>query len=61
MKGEPETSENGKLLQLNAEKFEFLLIALEKLVEPLKGREKYRVTLEKDPASRNITIMYHFE
>ena len=61
MMGELETSGSGKLVQLNAEKFEFLLIALGKLVEPLKGREKYRVTLEKDPVSRNITVMYHFE
>lgn len=59
--GETETRENGELVQLNAEKFEFLLIALGKLVEPLKGREKYRVTLEKDPVSRNITVRYHFE
>ena len=57
-----EQAENsGKKLLMNAEKFEFLLIALGKLVEPLIGREKFRVTLEKDPGSRNITVMYHFE
>lgn len=53
-------AESGKELYLNAEKFEFLLIALTKLVEPLIGHEKFRVTLEKDPEQRNVTVKYHF-
>lgn len=51
----------GKDIHLNAEKFEFLLIALAQLAEPLIGHEKFRVTLEKDPEQRCVTVRYHFE
>lgn len=58
---EEQRTGNGKELYLNAEKFEFLLIALAKLAEPLIGREKFRVTLEKDPEQRGVTVKYRFE
>ena len=58
---EEQRNGSGKELYLNAEKFEFLLIALAKLTEPLIGREKFRVTLEKDPEQRVVTVKYRFE
>lgn len=51
----------GKELGINAEKFEFLLLALQEITSPLVEKEKFRVIVEKDPESRNIKITYHFE
>lgn len=51
----------GRDLYLDAEKFQFLLIALAQLAEPLIGHEKFRVTLEKDPEQKSVAIRYSFE
>ena len=53
-------TESGKELHMNGEKFEFLLIALAKMAEPLIGKEKFRVTLEKDPEQKSVIVKYHF-
>jgi len=46
---------------LNAKKFEFLLLALQELTKPLLGKEKFRVIMEKNPESPDITVEYQFE
>ena len=51
----------GRDLHLDADKFQFLLIALAQLAEPLSGHEKFRVTLEKDPEQKSVTVKYRFE
>lgn len=45
---------------LNADKFEFLLTALNEVVRPLIGHEKFRVIVEKDPESVDVHIKYQF-
>lgn len=51
----------GRDLYLDAEKFQFLLIALAQMAEPLIGHEKFRVTLEKDPERKSVTVKYRFK
>ena len=50
-----------RTIGLNAEKFEFLLLALRELTEPLIGHEKFRVVVEKNPESHDVTVSYSFE
>lgn len=50
-----------EVICLNARKFEFLLLALQELTKPLLGKEKFRVIMEKDPESPDITVKYQFE
>ncbi len=45
---------------LNANKFEFLLVALSEMIKPVISREKFRVIVEKDPESDDVQIRYQF-
>ena len=45
---------------LNANKLEFLLVALSEMIKPVISREKFRVIVEKDPESDDVQIRYQF-
>lgn len=60
MERDVKKTQNELVVGLNANKFEFLLAALNEMIKPVIGCEKFRVIVEKDPESDDVQIRYQF-
>lgn len=60
MKKGVKKTQNELVVGLNANKFEFLLAALNEMIKPVISCGKFRVIVEKDPESDDVQIRYQF-